>query len=88
VYYIIDTNIWIDVGQGKLACTDLLGKPGKEVVLAPTMLIELVRGIVKGGESHFPKKQIDDCMHGQIQDPGTAKTVYIWDSVEGHWGNL
>ena len=39
--------------QGKLACTDLIGKPRAKVVLAPFMITELVRGIVKGGERYF-----------------------------------
>jgi len=48
MYYILDTNIWVDVGQGLLSCSKLK-KPGVEVALAPLMVIELVWGVVKGG---------------------------------------
>jgi hypothetical protein len=57
MYYIIDSNIWIDLGQGNLACNDVTGKPGVQVVVAPLMIIELVRGIVKGGKPYFSQNR-------------------------------
>ena len=48
--YILDSNIWIDLQQGKLSCQDLTGRIGARVVVAPFMIIELVRATVKGGE--------------------------------------
>ena len=63
MYYIIDSNIWIDAGQGKLGCNDLIGKPGIKVALAPLVIIELVRGVVKGGESRFLRNRLMiECM--------------------------
>ena len=53
MYYILDSNIWIDLAQGKLACADLIRKPTAKVVLAPLMIVEVVRGIIKGGERYF-----------------------------------
>jgi hypothetical protein len=38
-----------DAAQGKLTCGDLTGTATRKVVVAPFMLTELVRGIVKGG---------------------------------------
>lgn len=58
MYYIVDSNIWIDVAQGNLACNDVIGKTGVRVVLAPLMIIELVRGILKGGKSHFQENRL------------------------------
>ncbi len=63
MYYIMDTNIWIDVAQGKLSCADLTAKPAARVVLAPFMIVELVRGVVKGGEPHFlQNRSMIECM--------------------------
>jgi hypothetical protein len=62
MYYILDTNIWVDVGQGLLSCSKLK-KPGVEIALAPLMIIELVWGVVKGGESRFSaNRALFDCM--------------------------
>jgi hypothetical protein len=59
--YIIDSNIWVDLDQGKISCGDLTATPG--VVVAPFMIIELVRATVKGGEKHFAaKKAMFECM--------------------------
>lgn len=63
MYYIIDTNIWIDLSRGKLACKDLMGRKGVRVVLAPMVITELVRGIVKGSESQFLRnRSMIECM--------------------------
>jgi hypothetical protein len=50
MYYIMDTNIWVDVTQGKIPCKDLSGKVGAVVVVAPFMIVELMRATVRGGE--------------------------------------
>lgn len=55
--YIVDTNLWIDVSRGTLSCTDLKGKSGINVVLAPPVIIELVRGVVKSAGEHFPRSR-------------------------------
>jgi len=63
VYYIMDTNIWIDLAQGKLSCADLTGKTTAGAVVAPFMIVELVRGIVKGGEPRFlQNRAMIECM--------------------------
>jgi hypothetical protein len=62
VYYILDTNIWVDVNRGKVACDDLR-KPGLEVALAPLMVVELMMGVVRGGEALFPlNRTLFECM--------------------------
>jgi len=57
MYYILDSNIWIDVSQGKISCNDLLGKTTVKVVVAPLMIVELMRGTIRGGEQHFKKNR-------------------------------
>jgi hypothetical protein len=62
MYYILDTNIWIDIAQGKIHYSDLK-TPSKEMAIAPSILIELVRGVVKGGEARFGQnKRLFECM--------------------------
>jgi hypothetical protein len=57
MYYIPDSNIWIDLSQGKISCNDLLGKTQVKVVVAPLMIVELVRGTIRGGEQHFQQNR-------------------------------
>jgi hypothetical protein len=62
MYYILDTNIWVDAGKGVVRCDDLK-KKDLEVALAPFSITELVRGVVKGGEKWFAEnKSTFDCM--------------------------
>ena len=86
MYYIIDSNIWIDVSQGKLACKDVTGKPNVKVVLAPLMIIELVRGIIKGGESYFPRnRSMIQCMANAeiLELPKVFISQILWNVLGG-----
>src|SRR5947209_6999054 len=86
VYYIVDTNIWIDVAQGKLACSDLTRKPTARVVLAPFMIVELVWGIVKGGEHYFHQnRSMIGCMaHCEILElPKAFIFQILWNVLGG-----
>jgi len=63
MYYIMDTNIRVDVTQGKIPCNDLSGKVGAVVVVAPFMIVELMRATVRGGEKYFiGDKKMFECM--------------------------
>lgn len=55
--YIVDTNVWIDVVRGKILFNDLADRPQVSVVLAPPVLMELVRGMIKGGGESFEKQK-------------------------------
>lgn len=86
MYYILDSNIWIDVAQGKLACADLTGNPTKKIVLAPFMITELVRGIVKGGEAYFlQNRSMIACMaHFEILElPKVFIFRVLWNVLGG-----
>jgi hypothetical protein len=87
MYYILDTNIWIDVGQRLLPCSKLK-KPGVEVALAPLMIIELVRGVVRGGEARFPKnKALFECLadvgSSVMELPRVAMFAKLWNVNQG-----
>src|SRR5262245_33185612 len=56
-YYILDSNIWIDLSHGKIRCEDIVGRSGIRVVLAPFAITELMRGIVKGGQTYFSQNR-------------------------------
>jgi hypothetical protein len=56
MYYIIDTNIWIDQRDGILSCDDL-HRTRARVVVAPFMIMELMRATVKGGEQYFSQNR-------------------------------
>jgi hypothetical protein len=86
VHYIFDSNIWIDLAQGKVACPEVTGKPTRKVVIAPFMLTELVSGIVRGGERYFPQnKSMIACMaHCEILElPRVFMSGILWNLPEG-----
>ncbi|MGC2527722.1 MAG: hypothetical protein WA639_08235 [Candidatus Acidiferrum sp.] len=53
MYYIMDTNIWVEVTQGRISCDELAGKGGARVVVAPFMIVELMKATVKSGGRFF-----------------------------------
>jgi len=55
--YVFDTNLWVDVSRGVLSCRDLQAPPGSSVVLSPLVIIELVNGVVQGGEEKFTQNR-------------------------------
>ncbi len=61
--YIFDTNIWANVSRKRLSCDDLRGKAGVQIALAPLAIVELVRGVVRGGEFRFAaNRAMVECM--------------------------
>jgi predicted nucleic acid-binding protein len=55
MYYILDTNIWIEIARGNIACGDLTQNPASTVVVAPFTIIELIRGTVRNGGRFSPR---------------------------------
>lgn len=81
MYYIMDTNIWVDVTQGKIPCNDLSGKVGAVVVVAPFMIVELMRATVRGGEKYFlGDRKMFECMGRldilELTKPFVYKTLW------------
>jgi hypothetical protein len=49
----MDTNIWVEVTQGTISCDDLAEKAGTRVVVAPFMIVELMKATAKSVEQFF-----------------------------------
>lgn len=84
MYYILDSNIWIEVEKETISCADLV-RDGVEVLVAPLMLTELVRGLTKGGEKFFAaKKPMFECMAkcGILELPKPFIVKVLWN-VDG-----
>jgi hypothetical protein len=86
MYYIMDTNIWVDVTQGKIPCNDLSGKVGAVVVVAPFMIVELMRATVRGGEKYFVgDRKMFECMERldilELTKPFVYKTLWNISNV-------
>ncbi|HKV23282.1 MAG TPA: hypothetical protein VJN93_01705 [Candidatus Acidoferrum sp.] len=63
MYYIADTNVWTAVTQGKISCKDLSGEAGARVLVAPFMIIELMKSTAKSGTKYFAAdQQMFQCM--------------------------
>jgi hypothetical protein len=85
MYYILDSNIWIEVEKGTISCADLT-LDGVEVAVAPLMLTELVRGLTKGGEKFFvAKKPMFECMAkcGILELPKPFIVKVLWNADGG-----
>jgi hypothetical protein len=57
MYYIMDTNIWVEVIQGTISCDQLCAKPHLRVVVAPFMIVELMKATVKNKGKYFVSDQ-------------------------------
>jgi hypothetical protein len=86
MYYIPDTNIWVDVTQGKISCADLSSKTGIRVVVAPFMIVELMRATVRSRGKYFLGDQtMFQCMAQFDILELTKVFVYktLWNISEG-----
>jgi hypothetical protein len=61
--YMIDTNIWVDIGREEIECAILKNLAARNAIgFAPPVIIELFRGLVLGGTPKFEQnKRIFDC---------------------------
>jgi hypothetical protein len=89
--YVLDTNIWIEVSRGRIGCADLTGKAGINIVLAPPVIIELVRGLVKsGGEQFARSRALFRCMAETelpiLQLPGVFVSMVLWGAPNSSSG--
>lgn len=63
MHYIFDTNVWVDVTQGKVSCRDLARLGADSVSVAPFMIMELMKSTIKAGNKHFfADQQMFRCM--------------------------
>jgi hypothetical protein len=89
--YIMDTNIWVDVRRGSVTCGELRRKTDIGIALAPPVIIELVRGVIKGGGQNFSQDQaLFRCMAQPgteiLQLPRVFVTKVLWNIPGGTSG--
>jgi hypothetical protein len=89
--YVLDTNIRIDMSRGTLSLPDVVGKQGIDIALAPPVIVELVRGVVKsGGEQFARSRALFECMarsEPEIMDlPGVFVSMVPWNVPNGASG--
>jgi len=87
----MDTNVWIDVRRGSVTCAELRRKAGINIVLAPPVIIELVRGVIKGNGQYFSQDQsLFRCMTQPeteiLQLPRVFVTKVLWNTPGGTSG--
>jgi len=81
--YILDTNIWVELAGKRLTCNDVRNA-GVQIALAPLVIIELVNGVIRGGEARFAdNKAMIACMaQGQpeiLELPKIFVNKLIWN---------
>jgi hypothetical protein len=63
MYYVLDTNIWLDLTRGKVSCTELSSKAHIQIVVAPFVIMELMKETVKHKGKYFDNdKRVFQCM--------------------------
>ena len=88
--YVLDTNIWIDISRGTLSLADT-SKMGINIALAPPVIIELVRGVVKSGGEKFARSRALFERMAQLkpeimQLPGVFVSMVLWNVPNGASG--
>jgi hypothetical protein len=88
--YVLDTNIWIDISRGTLSLADT-SKMGINIALAPPVIIELVRGVVKSGGENFARsralfERIAQLKPEIMQLPGVFVSMALWNVPNGASG--
>jgi hypothetical protein len=91
--YILDTNVWVEAARGNIACRDLVDKSGITVVLAPPVVIELIRGLIRGGGQYFSRdRALFQCMMNSdleiLELPKAHVLRALWNISGGKTGIL
>ena len=85
MYYVLDTNIWLDLTRGKVSCTELSSKAHIQVVVAPFAIMELMKETVKHKGKYFDNdKRVFQCMAKFRVLELTKVFIYqrLWNSGE------
>jgi hypothetical protein len=88
MFYIFDTNIWIDLSRGTLSCEELVGRAGLPIALAPFIINEFMKGLVTGGEGPFERnREAVKCMASTrpeiLELPKSFIFRILWNVREG-----
>lgn len=85
MYYILDTNIWVELAQGKISCANITGRAQLQAVVPPFAIIELMKETVKHKDKFFANdKRVFECVSKVEVLPLTKVFVYqqLWNSAE------
>ena len=85
MYYVLGTNIWLDLTRGKVSCADLSSEAPTQVVVAPFVIMELMKETVKHKGKYFDNdKRVFQCMAKFDVLPLTKVFIYqrLWNSGE------
>jgi hypothetical protein len=86
MYYVLDTNIWLDLTRGKVSCSELSSKAHIQVVVAPFVIMELMKETVKHKGKYFDNdKRVFQCIAKFRVLELTKVFVHqrLWNSREG-----
>jgi hypothetical protein len=83
--YLFDTNVWVQLAQKKITCADLSQNSKGRVVIAPFVIMELMKESVKHAGKYFENdKRVFECMASFEVLPLTQPFIYqrLWNSAE------
>ena len=82
---ILDTNVWIDLGRRRVSFDDLVAAQRQaewEYLLAPPVLIELFRGLIRGEGQHFnSNKYIIQCANSLACEILPLPIPFMWKAL-------
>jgi hypothetical protein len=89
--YVLDTNIWIEIHRGNIACASLkevAARTGGIFCWAPPVLIELFNGVIAGGAPNFSRNQTLFARAGQLRSqildlPAPFIWRILWKMTDG-----
>src|SRR5580700_7682771 len=80
--YLLDTNIWVEIGRGTIDFVELEKvrvHKGVSFLWAPPVLTELFGGTIQGGIAHFKKNQrIFECSRQLDNSVLELPSPFIW----------
>lgn len=83
--YVLDTNVWVQLAQAKISCAALTQRPNRESVVAPFVIMELMKESVKHEGRYFENdRRVFECMAALEILPLTQPFIYqrLWNSAE------
>src|SRR6266478_8750647 len=83
--YVLDTNVWVQLAQGKVSCAALTQHASRQAVVAPFAIMELMKESVKYEGKYFENdRRVFECMAGLEILPLTKPFIHqrLWNSAE------
>jgi hypothetical protein len=83
--YVLDTNVWVQLAQGKVSCAALTQRASRQAVVAPFAIMELMKESVKYESKYFENdRRVYECMAGLEILPLTKPFIHLrlWNSPQ------